>query len=169
MLGWTFQFYIPKYGYREFTATPGHIGKLVCEGGKRADGTKIVKGRIAKANGDAAKGLEMVRRGEVSAAEVEGWSNIRAKSLPLVPEVLTDFDAALHEKDARGNDIVIFLKKFTNKDGRSNTVVMKLVNDTLIGPLSAHVRDMTDAWLKNKDLLLTSEGEVYDRSRFKRT
>ena len=164
MVGRTFQFYIPKYGYREFTATPGHIGKLVCEGGKRADGTKIVKGRIAKANGDAAKGLEMVRRGEVSAAEVEGWSNIRAKSLPLVPEVLTDFDAALHEKDARGNDIVIFLKKFTNKDGRSNTVVMKLVNDTLIGPLSAHVRDMTDAWLKNKDLLLTSEGEVYDRS-----
>ncbi len=164
MVGRTFQFYIPKYGYREFTATPGHIGKLVCEGGKRADGTKIVKGRIAKANGDAAKGLEMVRRGEVSAAEVEGWSNIRAKSLPLVPEVLTDFDAALHEKDARSNDIVIFLKKFTNKDGRSNTVVMKLVNDTLIGPLSAHVRDMTGAWLKNKDLLLTNEGEVYDRS-----
>ena len=163
MVGKTFSFDIPGYGHREFTVKPGHIGTLVCRGGRNADGTRIVKGRIAKANGDIARAFEMVRNGEVSEADVEGWDPLRAKSLPLVPEVFKSFDVALHEKDAHGNDIVILAKKFVNKKGRPNVVVMKLVNDNVsIGPLSSHVGDLTFSWLKNKDLLLTDEGKVYD-------
>ena len=164
MVGQTFSFDIPGYGHREFTPKPGHIGKLVCGGGKKADGTKIVKGRIAKANGNAALGMEMVRRGEISSADVEGWDSNRAKSLPLVPVVLREFDLGLHEVDPQGNDIIIFAKKFTNRRGRSNIIVMKLVGDSLMGPISSHMSDMTRAWLENKDLLLTDKGEVYDGS-----
>lgn len=165
MVGKTFSFDIPGYGHREFTVKPGHIGTLVCKSGRKADGTKIVKGRIAKAGGDANRGFEMVRNGEVSASDVEGWDVLRAKSLPLLPEVFNSFDVAFHEKDARGNDIIILAKKFVNKKGRPNVVVMKLIDDgKTIGPVSAHVKDMTDSWLKNKDLLLTDEGKVYDRS-----
>ena len=40
---------------------------------------------------------------------------------------------------------------------------MKLINDNIsIGPLSSHVGDLTFSWLKNKDLLLTNEGKVYN-------
>ena len=42
---------------------------------------------------------------------------------------------------------------------------MKLVDDgQTIGPVSTHIKDITISWLKNKDLILTDEGEVYNRS-----
>lgn len=58
-----------------------------------------------------------------------------------------------------------FIKKFNTKNGRPNTIVMKLVDDgKSIGPVSAHIKDITKAWMKNKDLVLTNEGEVFNRS-----
>lgn len=165
MVGKTFAFDIPGYGHREFTVKVGHIGKLVCKGGLKSDGTKIVKGRIAKAGGDIERAFEMVRRGEVSAKEVEGWDKARAKSLPLAPEVFKNFDFAIHEKGANGKDIIILAKKFRNRKGRPNVIVMMLADDNItMGPLSSHVSDLTLSWLKKKDLILTEGGEVYNGS-----
>lgn len=43
---------------------------------------------------------------------------------------------------------------------------MKLIIDeNKIGPVSTHIKDITLAWLNKKDLILTKEGQVYNRSK----
>lgn len=164
MVGKTYSFDIPGYGHREFKPNPGHIGKLVCSGGTNSDGTPIVKGRIKNINGKDWQSL--VREGKISESDVEGWDPIRARSITLIPEILESFDFVLHEKDRHDRDVLIFAKKFTNKRGRPNTIVMRLIDDgNTIGPVSTHMKDLTETWLKNKDLVTTSGNEVYSRGK----
>ena len=154
MVGKTYAFDIPGYGHREFTVKIGHIGTLVCEGPRKGAIKKDIQGNWADA----------VRNGEVQAEDVMGWDIARARMLPRLPIVLTEFDAVVHEID-RGGHVFTFIKKFNTKNGRPNTIVMKLVDDgKSIGPVSAHIKDITKAWMKNKDLVLTNEGEVFNRS-----
>ena len=154
MVGKTYSFDLPGYGHHEFKVAPGHIGKLVCEGPTKGAIKKTYEGHWTEA----------VRRGDIKGSDVSGWHYARARELPRIPRLLTAFDAVLHEVD-KGTDVFIFIKKFNTKNGRPNTIVMKLVDDgKSIGPITTHIKDLTLEWLKNKDLVLTNEGEVYNRS-----
>ena len=155
LVGRTFAFDIPGIGKREFRVNEGHLFRLVCD----STGGTVRKGFVAKAK-NAEDARRMMRNGEVDSSDVAGWNESRARSLPLVPEVLTGFDALMRERDRPG--FLVFLKKFVSKSGRVNTVVMRLNEDGItLGPMSAHVKDLTDSWLKKQDLTVTSDGKVF--------
>lgn len=155
MVGKEYEFFIPNYGHATLKVNDGHIGRFVCEGPNKGVITKSYSGTWQDA----------VLRGDIKEKDVNGWDVKRARMLTRLPILLTDFDAVLHEVDKKNEDIFIFIKKFESKNGRPNTIVMKFFkNSGVIGPISTHMKDLTISWLKNKDLILTNEGEVYNRS-----
>ena len=155
MVGKTYTFEIPGIGLRTFRPKAGHIGKLVCEGVNKGIINRKYEGQW----------IDAVLNGKISAADVNGWDYERARSLPLIDDMLNSFDAVIVDESGR-DAALIFVKKYTTGNGRPNTVVMKVVQDgATIGPISAHVKDLSMTWLMNKKrLVINEDGELLNRS-----
>ena len=146
MVGKSFAFDIPGFGARKFHVQVGHLFRLVCETPEQG----IKKGMVSGAK-DAEDARRLIREGKVKASDCAGWSESRARSLPLVPFVLSSPDAVLRERDRPG--FLTFIKKFISVSGGVNTIVFRLNEDgETLGPMSAHVKGLTDTWLKKQDL-----------------
>ncbi len=152
MVGKRFEFDLPIIGKRFFQANSGHIFRFVCETPKsqEAKANKWRKGHIPKAT-SAENARELIRQGKVSSSECIGWKEPRARSLPMMLEILENHDAILHD---RKDGSVLFLKKFVSDSGVVNLIVMRLNEDEVsMGPKTAHPKTIKKDWLNGQTLI----------------
>ena len=160
LVGKRFEYDLPVFGKRYFEVNPGHIFRFTCETPKESKNklSKVRKGFIKKANSpEHARAL--IRAGQVSASDCEGWKEPRARSLPMVQEILENYDAILfdhkvNEKTGEKEHALLFLKKFVSSDGIVNVIVMRLDDaDMSIGPRTSHPKKITTPWLNGQTLI----------------
>ena len=148
MVGKTFSFDLPGIGLKQFHVKEGHLFRLVCETPPKD--CSLRKGMTRGAT-SAEHARQMIREGKVLPEDCAGWNEHRAKSLPLIPVVLTECDAVLREREHPG--FLTFVKKFISENGGVNTVVFRINEDGVsLGPMSAHMKGLTTTWLKKQDL-----------------
>ena len=154
MVGRTFVFDLPGIGRRTFKPKAGHFSAFVCQ--KPQNGKK--KGWVDAANSPA-DARRLILEGKVPASDIAGYVGSRAKSLPLLPEIITKWDAILREKEKP--DFIQFLKKFDSGTGTTNIVVMEMNDDgKTMGPLTAHHRDFNKTYLQKIDLVAIADDEI---------
>ena len=86
------------------------------------------------------------------------------------PALLKHFDAVVYESEHIREDgsvqrpSFVLIKKFEGSGGSQNMLAMTIDGGS-IGPITSHVKGFTFNWMRNKKLVLTNEGELYDSAR----
>lgn len=132
---------------KSFTANFGHFFRLLAETPK--DGSS--KGFVAKAK-DMLDAIAKISNGEITKNDIAGFQSQRASKIALVPDLLTNPQAVLRQRDRP--ERIVFLKRYQRGGHEFFTLVMlDLGKDDAMGPLSFSPKTVNVGWLKKYDLI----------------
>jgi len=152
LLGKTF-----RIGDRTFTPKEGHFFRFVCETPKQEG---VRKGWIGAASSPE-EARAMVESGAAGAEDIAGYVPSRARSLPFVASILTDWDAVLRRKHK-----LYVVKKFDTGNRNSDIAVFLLNEDgATLGLESMHVRVVGRSFLNGSTLVATRGEGVVSQSQ----